>query len=117
MTDPQTAAPTVPTAPATQLSAREHAALALRLPASGTGWLDAMINHASLRDAADAMYRSYAAQKLDDANLAIIKKNGIEAWMKANGSDLEAARQAADAMVRPIPKSVPRPLVVKTDPA
>lgn len=37
------------------LTAREHAAIALRLPESGTEWLDAMIHRARLLDTATAL--------------------------------------------------------------
>ncbi len=111
MSDQPTAAAstaTAATAPASQLTAREQAALTLRIPASGTQWLDAMINHAVQREAIDALYRSYALQSMDDTNVAIIRKNGIEAWLKARSADLEAAKRAAEAMIKPQPKAQPK---------
>jgi hypothetical protein len=102
---PAAPAGTPQNAPASQLTAREHVALTLRLPASGTQWLDAMINHAVQREAIEQVYRNSVLQLLDEANLAIIRKNGIDAWLKANGADLEATRRAAEVMIKPLPKS------------
>jgi hypothetical protein len=91
---------TAPTAPA-QFNAREQAALTLRIPASGTQWLDAMIAHALQRESIEAVYRAYVTQKIDATSLGVIQKNGLEAWMSANSSDFEAARKAAEAMIKP----------------
>lgn len=102
-------------APATQLTAREHVALTLRLPASGTQWLDAMISHSVQREAIEQVYRNSILQLLDEANLAIIRKNGIDAWIKANGSDLEATRRAAEAMIKPLPKPAPKATTTTAD--
>lgn len=53
------------------LTARQHAAIALRVPASGEPWLDAMIRRARLLDAAALTLQGFIAfgdhQKLSDA--------------------------------------------------
>lgn len=118
MSDPATpAAPsgTAQNAPASQLTAREHVALTLRLPASGTQWLDAMISHSVQREAIEQVYRNSILQLLDETNLAVIRKNGIDAWIKANGADLEATRKAAEAMIKPLPKAAPKAATTTTD--
>lgn len=116
---PAAAAPaaTPATAPASQLTAREHAALTLRIPASGTNWLDAMINHAVQREAIEGIYRAFAVSRLDETNIGIIRKNGIDAWLKAHSADLEAARKAAEVMIKPQPKAQPKPEQAAAAPA
>lgn len=45
----------------TGLSAREHAAITLRVPSSGTPWLDAMIRESRRRDAAQTAMQGICA--------------------------------------------------------
>ncbi len=59
-------------------SLQEQAALALRLPASGTDWLDAMIMSARL-------FERYCDQKLSNADLLQIEQAGADAWCQSNG--------------------------------
>ncbi len=81
-------------------SLKEQAALQLRIPNSGTQWLDAMIAHARRQELSTELFRQYCQTKLTDANVAIVKKNGLEAWLRTNGTDMSEALLMCDAMAK-----------------
>jgi hypothetical protein len=91
-------------------SLKEQAAIELRIPNSGTQWLDAMIAHSRRQEMSAELFRQYCESKLTDANVAIVKKNGLEAWLRTNGTDLSEALVMCEAMAkttRPVKPAAP----------
>ncbi len=82
-------------------SLKEQAAIALRLPNSGTPWLDVMIAQARRHDMAMEMFQAYCENlKLTDTNVGIARKNGLDAWLRTNGNDLPEVLAMCEAMAR-----------------
>lgn len=80
---------------------KEQAAIALRLPNSGTQWLDMMIAQARRHDMAMEMFQAFCeSQKLNETNVAIMRKNGLDAWLRTNGNDLPEVLAMCEAMAR-----------------
>lgn len=86
------------------LSAREHAALQLRLPDSGTPWLDEMIGRARLMDTATAL----RADRFGDARQAI--DAAFELLQAAENFKMEPAAPV-DLTAHPVgaPVAAPQP--------
>lgn len=82
------------------LNAREQAALALRLPNSGTPWLDMMIMQAYRRDLTMQMFQAFCAQKVTETDVAVVKKAGLDAWLKINGADMSEALSLCEALAK-----------------
>lgn len=84
---------TKPGSPAAQLTAREQAALTLRVPNSGTEWLDAMISESIIRDTGvtllGAMLEHYGIN--DGGTPSTVHRDQIRAMQDAA---FEAARTA-----------------------
>lgn len=65
------------------LTAREHAAIHLRVPMSGNAWLDAMITEARRWDAAQAAMPSYYDQdRVACISNAVLDANSLTHQMK-----------------------------------
>lgn len=76
------------------LSAREYAAIKLRVPDSGTEWLDAMIRKSLRDDFAAKLMQSFVATPDE------IATNPGETFFDAMDDLSESAYQAADAMLK-----------------
>ena len=110
--------PATPAAVPAALNAKEQAALALRLPNSGTPWLDMMIMQAWRRDMTMQLFQDYCMQKMTDTDVQIVKKAGLDAWLKINGADMSEALSLCEAMAKTtkVAKAVARE-AVPIDPA
>lgn len=83
--------PEVNNTEARPLTAREQASIALKLPHSGTGWLDDMIRAAARRDAATIVTAGFIS-RYGAANAGELVDK-VEAAFTVAGSILEAAEE------------------------
>ncbi len=107
--------PAASAATASSLSAKEQAALALRLPNSGTPWLDMMIMQAYRRDMTMQLFQTFCTQKLTETDVAIVKKSGLDAWMRINGVEMSEALSLCEAMAKTTKLAKPAPVAAEPE--
>lgn len=81
------------------LTAREHAAIALRVPDSGNDWLDAMIRTAQRNDLAKAAMQGLMGRAWTDPVTGKAPDNVFEIWAKSSHALADAMLSGAATQI------------------